>query len=136
MTRPSVSTRALLPSTARCLKRNTRALHLSAPSRALDTPANASLSTVNASEIAHFSRLSAQWWDESGEFGLLHRMNPLRMQYIRNKVLEVQRDDGIEDLDAEKAIHPLRGLRALDVGCGGGLLSEVRSHSFTEKRCR
>ncbi|KAF9240660.1 S-adenosyl-L-methionine-dependent methyltransferase [Melanogaster broomeanus] len=59
-------------------------------------------STVNAEEVAHFSRLSSSWWDEHGEFALLHRMNPVRVRF-----------------------HVLRGLDVLDVGCGGGLLSET-----------
>lgn len=70
-------------------------------------------STVNAAEIAHFSRLSAQWWDETGEFSFLHQMNPARMQFIRQKV-------------SHEFETPLKGLDVLDVGCGGGLLSEVR----------
>ncbi|KAH7105796.1 3-demethylubiquinone-9 3-methyltransferase [Auriculariales sp. MPI-PUGE-AT-0066] len=80
--------------------------------------------SFNASEIAHFSRLSAQWWSPTGELAMLHRMNPLRMRYIRDKVLQAQHDDGIEDPHAERSITPLKRLRALDVGCGGGLLSE------------
>lgn len=44
-------------------------------------------STINQDEIAFFSRLSALWWDEQGEFGMLHRMNPVRMQFIREKLV-------------------------------------------------
>ena len=44
-------------------------------------------STVNPDEIAHFSRLSAQWWDERGEFGMLHKMNPVRTQFVREKLV-------------------------------------------------
>jgi len=78
-------------------------------------------SSINPDEIAHFSRLSSQWWDEQGEFGLLHKMNPLRMQFIRDKLLEVARDASNDCVDLE----PLEGKDVLDVGCGGGLLSEV-----------
>src|SRR6266436_6782316 len=46
------------------------------------------VSTVNDDEISHFSRLSALWWDERGEFALLHKMNPHRIRFIREKVLE------------------------------------------------
>ena len=47
----------------------------------------ASTSSVNPEEIAHFSRLSQLWWDERGEFGLLHKMNPVRMEFVRQKVV-------------------------------------------------
>ncbi|KAL0575965.1 Hexaprenyldihydroxybenzoate methyltransferase, mitochondrial [Marasmius crinis-equi] len=80
-------------------------------------------STVNASEIAHFSRLSAQWWDERGEFSFLHRMNPVRMQFIREKLVETALDDSEHNIDPDKH-NILAGLDVLDVGCGGGLLSE------------
>ena len=52
-----------------------------------------SQSSVNPEEIAHFSKLSQAWWDERGEFGLLHKMNPVRMQFIRNKVVREERTD-------------------------------------------
>jgi len=88
---------------------------------------DATTSTVNAAEVAHFSRLSSQWWDEKGEFALLHRMNPVRVQYVRDKVIEVAREERGEDVaqDMEQR-GALRGMNVLDVGCGGGLLSEVR----------
>ena len=79
---------------------------------------------MNASEIAHFSKLSSLWWDEHGEFGFLHKMNPVRMQFVREKVLEITREENGED--AIKGNNPLQDLDILDVGCGGGLLSEVR----------
>lgn len=80
-------------------------------------------STVNPDEIALFSKLSSQWWDEQGECKMLHRMNPVRVQFIREKMLEMQRED--TDTDAQLD-HPkaLAGLKILDVGCGGGLLCE------------
>jgi 2-polyprenyl-6-hydroxyphenyl methylase/3-demethylubiquinone-9 3-methyltransferase len=81
-------------------------------------------SSVNLSEIAHFSQLSSLWWDEHGEFGFLHKMNPVRMQFVREKVLEITREEAGEE--AVKGSNPLQGLDILDVGCGGGLLSEVR----------
>ena len=81
-------------------------------------------SSVNEDEIRFFSNLSAQWWDEKGEFGLLHKMNPVRVRFIRDKVVEAARDDGNEVLDNRPKV--LEGLDVLDVGCGGGLLSEVR----------
>ncbi|KAJ7707706.1 S-adenosyl-L-methionine-dependent methyltransferase [Mycena rosella] len=79
-------------------------------------------SSVNPVEIAHFSRLSSQWWDEAGEFTFLHQMNPVRMRFIREKLLEVARDE--QPALNEPAGSVLKGLDVLDVGCGGGLLSE------------
>ncbi|KAK0501313.1 S-adenosyl-L-methionine-dependent methyltransferase [Armillaria luteobubalina] len=76
-------------------------------------------STVNAAEISFFSRLSSQWWDERGEFAFLHQMNPVRVQFIRQKLLETARDE-----DETASQNVLKGLQVLDVGCGGGLLSE------------
>lgn len=126
MTRPPASARALLPTTARSLKRSARTLHLIAPTRALDTSTGTPLSTVNASEIAHFSRLSAQWWDEGGEFGLLHRMNPHRVRYVREKILETGREENGEAWADGRGARVLEGMDVLDIGCGGGILSEVR----------
>ncbi|KLT39043.1 ubiquinone biosynthesis O-methyltransferase [Cutaneotrichosporon oleaginosum] len=90
--------------------------------------------TVNSDEIAHFSRLSEHWWDESGEFALLHRMNPERVEYVRQKValdpasepewtFEGRHNDRAR-ADARGQGRWLSGLRVLDVGCGGGLLAE------------
>ncbi|KAG2136270.1 ubiquinone biosynthesis O-methyltransferase [Suillus cothurnatus] len=83
-------------------------------------------STVNAAEIAHFSRLSSLWWDEQGEFSMLHRMNPVRVSYIREKLLEATYEDQGEDArrELESKCAVLSGMDVLDVGCGGGLLSE------------
>ncbi|KAJ6610214.1 S-adenosyl-L-methionine-dependent methyltransferase [Mycena sp. CBHHK59/15] len=80
-------------------------------------------SSINPAEIAHFSRLSSQWWDEAGEFGFLHKMNPVRMRFIREKLLEVTRDEQ-PTCDESLAPNMLGGLDVLDIGCGGGLLSE------------
>jgi len=91
------------------------------------TPIQIPKSTINTSEIAHFSRLSSNWWDEQGEFSLLHKMNPVRMQFIREKLLEIAREEQGEDDVNSKNGNILRGLDVLDVGCGGGLLSEVHA---------
>jgi hypothetical protein len=93
------------------------------------------ISTVNDAEIAHFSRLSALWWDERGEFALLHKMNRHRIRFIREKVLEMRRDEQL-DVDSRAATatrsmessRVLEGMDVLDVGCGGGILSEVCFH--------
>jgi 2-polyprenyl-6-hydroxyphenyl methylase / 3-demethylubiquinone-9 3-methyltransferase len=81
------------------------------------------LSTLNVEEVEKFSRLAAQWWDPQGEFRPLHQLNPLRIQYIREQVLcffkkDLQHDGGEVDRT------PFKGLTLLDIGCGGGLLSE------------
>ncbi|BEI94367.1 uncharacterized protein CcaverHIS019_0608260 [Cutaneotrichosporon cavernicola] len=97
-------------------------------------PSSSSFNTVNSDEIAHFSRLSQHWWDESGEFALLHRMNPERVEYVRQKValdpateqqwtFEGRHGDRTR-AEARGQGRWLQGLRVLDVGCGGGLLAE------------
>jgi 2-polyprenyl-6-hydroxyphenyl methylase/3-demethylubiquinone-9 3-methyltransferase len=74
-------------------------------------------STVDPAEIERFSRIAEEWWDPRGKFAPLHRLNPVRIGYIRDcAALHWQRDalSGV----------PLDGLSLLDVGCGGGLLCE------------
>ncbi|WP_293572895.1 bifunctional 2-polyprenyl-6-hydroxyphenol methylase/3-demethylubiquinol 3-O-methyltransferase UbiG [Phaeobacter sp.] len=74
-------------------------------------------STVDPSEIAKFEAMAAEWWDPKGKFKPLHMLNPCRLDYITNQIAaEFDRD-----LSAEA---PFAGLRLLDIGCGGGLLSE------------
>ncbi|KAH9074940.1 3-demethylubiquinone-9 3-methyltransferase [Lactarius deliciosus] len=94
------------------LRQHVCALHTS-PRRLAEQPP---FSTVNDAEIAHFSRLSALWWDERGEFALLHKMNAHRMRFLREKLLP--------DRPHDEPSRALAGLDALDVGCGGGILSE------------
>jgi hypothetical protein len=84
-----------------------------------------SFSTVNDAEIAHFSRLSALWWDERGEFALLHKMNPHRMRFIREKLLHAAAAE-------PSPSSVLEGLDVLDVGCGGGILSEVSIYAHAQ----
>jgi len=83
----------------------------------------ASNTSVNRAEVAHFSKLSSEWWDEHGEFSFLHKMNPVRMQFIKDKLLEISREE--EPHTVLEGAEVLSGLDVLDVGCGGGLLSEV-----------
>jgi len=87
--------------------------------------------TINPSEIAHFSRLSSQWWDEQGEFSFLHKMNPVRVQFIQQKVLEISQEQEETNASPSEVLH---GLDVLDVGCGGGLLSEVRGRPQFNKQ--
>lgn len=105
--------------------RHSRLLSTAGASTSLD---NHLINSVNQDEIAHFSKLSSEWWDERGEFEFLHKMNPVRMQFIRDKLLEVAQDENPE-LKSDGA-DALEGLDVLDVGCGGGLLSEVCCDSF------
>jgi 2-polyprenyl-6-hydroxyphenyl methylase/3-demethylubiquinone-9 3-methyltransferase len=74
-------------------------------------------STVDQAEIEQFSRLGAQWWDERGPMAMLHKFNPVRLGYIRDQVTA---HFGREP----KKLGCLTGLRILDIGCGGGILSE------------
>lgn len=80
-------------------------------------PNDSSNGTVDAQEIAKFSAMAAEWWDPHGKFRPLHKFNPTRLTFIRKQVSAHFGRDG----EAEK---PLEGLRLLDIGCGGGLLSE------------
>jgi polyprenyldihydroxybenzoate methyltransferase/3-demethylubiquinol 3-O-methyltransferase len=83
-------------------------------------PVAAATNTVSAAEIAHFSSLSAHWWDPTGEFALLHRMNPARVKFMRETI---EKD---EELVGSRW---LKGKSVLDVGCGGGIFAEV-GHSL------
>jgi 2-polyprenyl-6-hydroxyphenyl methylase/3-demethylubiquinone-9 3-methyltransferase len=75
------------------------------------------MNTRNETEIAHFTKDSGQWWDENGPFRPLHRLNPVRMKYIKTMITDHfdRNDENIRALD---------GLKILDIGCGGGLISE------------
>jgi 2-polyprenyl-6-hydroxyphenyl methylase/3-demethylubiquinone-9 3-methyltransferase len=77
----------------------------------------ASGSTVDPAEIAKFSKLSQEWWDPKGKMAPLHKINPLRLAYIR--------DAACRKFDRNaKSLNCLSGLRVLDIGCGAGLLCE------------
>lgn len=73
--------------------------------------------TINPEEVAKFTAMAEEWWDPKGKFKPLHKFNPVRLGYIRDKAI------AHFDRDASKR-RPLEGLRVLDIGCGGGLLSE------------
>ena len=76
-----------------------------------------SMSSVDPEEIERFSRIADEWWDPAGKFKPLHRINPLRIEYIKQQLCHHFRRD-------ETAPAPLAGLTLLDIGCGGGLLCE------------
>jgi len=73
--------------------------------------------TIDAGEVAQFSRLAGQWWDPHGPMAALHKLNPARLAYIRDRAAaHFDRDP--------KRLDSLAGLRILDIGCGGGILCE------------
>lgn len=76
-----------------------------------------SIATIRPGEAAHFGKLAADWWDPKGSSAMLHRLNPVRLGFIR---AEVDRHWGGDS----RAVRPLVGKRALDLGCGAGLLCE------------
>jgi len=73
--------------------------------------------TIDQDEVARFSAMAAEWWNPNGKFRPLHKFNPVRLSYIKQKVCEHFHRD-------LKAANAFKGLRFLDIGCGGGLLSE------------
>jgi 2-polyprenyl-6-hydroxyphenyl methylase/3-demethylubiquinone-9 3-methyltransferase len=73
--------------------------------------------TIDPDEIARFSAMAAEWWDPAGKFKPLHRLNPVRLAYIRDHLCDrFDRDP--------RSLRSLDGLKILDVGCGGGLVAE------------
>ncbi len=73
--------------------------------------------SVDAEEIAKFAALAEEWWDPAGKFRALHRFNPTRLGFIRDRVAAHHGRDPLKG-------RPLDGLAVLDIGCGGGLLAE------------
>ena len=76
-------------------------------------------STVNKKEIDKFSRMAEEWWNPTGKFKPLHKFNPIRIKYIKENIINT-----FKLKDNEK---PLNKIQILDIGCGGGLLSEPMS---------
>ena len=79
--------------------------------------ASESITTIDPAEAAHFGTMAADWWNPKGSSAMLHKLNPVRLSYIRHAVDAHWRGDA-------KSLRPLTGKRALDVGCGAGLLCE------------
>lgn len=76
-----------------------------------------SAGTIDDDEVAHFARLAGRWWDPRGPWATLHRFNPVRLAYVRDRAAaHFSRDPA--------RLDSLKGLRILDIGCGGGVLCE------------
>ena len=75
--------------------------------------------TINKKEIEKFSRIAEEWWNPQGKFKPLHKFNPIRIAYIKNNI--------INSLGLKNKKKPLENVKILDIGCGGGLLSEPLS---------
>jgi 2-polyprenyl-6-hydroxyphenyl methylase/3-demethylubiquinone-9 3-methyltransferase len=71
--------------------------------------------SVDPAEVAKFSAIAAEWWDPSGKFAPLHKFNPVRLEFIRREAAS---------RFGRQGLRPFEGLSLLDIGCGGGLLSE------------
>ena len=74
-------------------------------------------STIDEAEVAHFSALAAEWWNPRGKMAVLHKFNPVRIAYIRDAACKTFERN-------PKQLDCLKGLRILDIGCGGGILCE------------
>ncbi len=77
------------------------------------------MTSVNKKEIEKFSKMASEWWDPEGKFKPLHKFNPIRIKYIKEHV--------IKNYNLKNRTKPLSGINILDIGCGGGLLSEPMS---------
>ncbi len=77
------------------------------------------MTSVNKKEIDKFSKMANEWWDPEGKFKPLHKFNPTRIKYIKENI--------INNFKLKNKLRPLSGINILDIGCGGGLLSEPMS---------
>ncbi|MDE2074999.1 MAG: bifunctional 2-polyprenyl-6-hydroxyphenol methylase/3-demethylubiquinol 3-O-methyltransferase UbiG [Alphaproteobacteria bacterium] len=73
--------------------------------------------SIDPAEVAKFTAMAESWWDPTGKFAPLHKFNPVRLKFIRDTAAAHFGRDG-------SGLHPFKGLGLLDIGCGGGLLSE------------
>lgn len=78
---------------------------------------SATASTIDDAEVARFSAIAEEWWDERGKFAPLHKLAPVRIAYVRDQIIRHFARDGA-------SATPLNNLSLVDVGCGGGLMSE------------
>jgi len=74
------------------------------------------INTINKKEIEKFSRIAEEWWNPDGKFKPLHKFNPIRISYIKNNI--------VSTFKIKNKKKPLEKVKILDIGCGGGLLSE------------
>ncbi len=74
------------------------------------------MNSINKKEIEKFSNMAAEWWNPEGKFKPLHKFNPIRIKYIKENILR--------EFHLKNKKYPLTGISVLDIGCGGGLLSE------------
>ncbi|MDC3037986.1 bifunctional 2-polyprenyl-6-hydroxyphenol methylase/3-demethylubiquinol 3-O-methyltransferase UbiG [Candidatus Pelagibacter sp.] len=77
------------------------------------------MTSVNKKEIDKFSKMADEWWDPEGKFKPLHKFNPTRIKYLKENI--------IDNFKLKNKSKPLSGIKILDIGCGGGLLSEPMS---------
>ena len=75
--------------------------------------------TINKEEIEKFSKIAEEWWNPTGKFKPLHKFNPIRISYIRDNITS--------SFKLKNKRKPLEKVKILDIGCGGGLLSEPMS---------
>jgi 2-polyprenyl-6-hydroxyphenyl methylase/3-demethylubiquinone-9 3-methyltransferase len=74
------------------------------------------MNSINKKEIEKFSKIAEEWWNPNGKFKPLHNFNPIRIKYIKENIEKY--------LKLKSKDKPLRNIKLLDIGCGGGLLSE------------
>ncbi len=80
--------------------------------------------TINKKEIEKFSKIAEEWWDPNGKFKPLHKFNPIRISYLKENIIKTFK------LDQKR--NPLKNVKILDIGCGGGLLTEPMSRLGAE----
>ena len=74
------------------------------------------MNSINKKEIEKFSKIAEEWWNPNGKFKSLHNFNPIRIKYIKDNI--------VKDFNIKSSDKPLKNIKILDIGCGGGLLSE------------
>ena len=74
------------------------------------------MNSINKNEIKKFSKIAEEWWNPNGKFKSLHNFNPIRIKYIKENI--------VKDLNIKSLEKPFKNIKILDIGCGGGLLSE------------